>query len=125
MRHLFSRERFERRHEPLLPAAAFAGRLFRSALLASAVLLVSLLIGVVGYRTLAGFDWLDSLFNASMILGGMGPADPIKTTSGKLFASAYAIFCGIVLIMAVGLFLAPLVHRMMHRFHLPLDDDKR
>jgi hypothetical protein len=62
-------------------------------------------------------DWLDSLLNASMILGGMGPVDPIPSTSGKLFASFYALFSGLVFIGLSGFLLAPFVHRLLHHFH--------
>ena len=61
---------------------------------------------------------LDSLVNASMILGGMGPVDPITTTAGKLFESAYALFSGVAFLTSVGVFLAPALHRLLHRFHL-------
>jgi hypothetical protein len=62
--------------------------------------------------------WVDSLLNASMILGGMGPVDPLKTNAGKVFASVYALYSGLALIAVVGLLLAPILHRVMHEFHM-------
>ena len=52
-----------------------------------------------------------------MILGGMGPVDPLKTDCAKLFASFYALFSGLAFIGIVSVLLAPFVHRMLHRFH--------
>ena len=78
----------------------------------------SLTLGVCGYHFLAGLAWIDALLNASMILGGMGPVDPVKTTAGKLFASFYALFSGLVIIGVASLLLAPLIHRFLHEFHL-------
>lgn len=78
---------------------------------------IALGIGVVGYHVWGELDWLDSLLNASMILGGMGPVDPITTVAGKLFASFYALFSGLVFIGLSGFLMAPFVHRLLHIFH--------
>jgi hypothetical protein len=86
------------------------------------VIAVSLGIGVVGYHGVGHLSWIDALLNASMILGGMGPVDPIHTTGGKLFASFYALYSGLVLIAATGILLAPFLHRLVHKFHLEKDD---
>ncbi len=79
---------------------------------------MSLSIGVAGYRITEGFSWIDSLLNASMILGGMGPVNELMTAEGKLFASFYALFSGIIFLVAAGLIVAPVAHRIMHRLHL-------
>lgn len=109
---------YEHRATPLLSRRRFAHRVLRHFLMAQAVVLVSLVIGVIGYRVLAGFSWIDSLLNASMLLGGMGPVGEIPTTSGKLFASFYALYAGLVLIAASGILLAPVLHRVMHQLHV-------
>jgi len=109
---------FEHRHETLLPFPLFIRRVARWTALALAVVLVSLAVGVCGYHYLDGLPWVDSLLNASMILGGMGPVDPLKTTAGKIFASAYALYSGLALIAVVGLLLTPIIHRLMHVFHM-------
>lgn len=75
-------------------------------------------IGVIGYHSLGGLSWIDALVNASMILGGMGPVDPIKTDAGKYFASFYALFSGLLFIGAASIVLAPFMHRVMHRLHI-------
>ena len=80
--------------------------------------MVSLLIGMLGYRLLEGLSWLDAFVNASMLLGGMGPVDPLHTTGGKLFAGLYALYCGFMVIAIAGIIFAPIVHRFLHRFHL-------
>ena len=86
--------------------------------IAGAVVLGSLAIGVFGYHYFEDLPWLDSLLNASMILGGMGPVDPVKTRAGKLFASFYALYSGLALISIAGLVLAPIFHRFLHKFHI-------
>lgn len=82
----------------------------------------TLCLGMVGYRWLEGLSWVDAYLNAAMILGGMGPVTPIHSTAGKLFAGTYALFAGLVFLVAVGVVLAPVIHRAMHRFHLDSDD---
>ena len=112
---------YERRGEPLLPRAAFLHRFARHAAASLGMVGGSLAIGVVGYRYLVDMDWLNALLNASMILGGMGPVDPIRTTWGKLFASFYALYSGLVVLVAAGVLFAPVFHRFLHRFHMETD----
>jgi hypothetical protein len=118
----------ERKHEPLLPYGAFLNRLGRSVMAGIAIILGSLAIGVVGYRWSGHLGWLDSLYNASMILGGMGPVDDrglgIPPTE-KWFASIYALFAGMALLVIVGVMFAPLFHRFLHHFHLVEDEEKQ
>ncbi|MEO7969873.1 MAG: hypothetical protein ABI698_01135 [bacterium] len=109
---------FERRHEKLAPFPVFLRRVVGSVGLGLAMLLIALLIGICGYHWLGGLNWIDSLLEASMILGGMGPINPLSNTSVKVFASIYALFSGVVFIALMGLLLTPVVHRMMHKFHL-------
>jgi len=115
--------RFESKSEPLLSRAQFAGRMVRNFGLASALVAVSLLAGMLGYHLTEGMDAVDSFVNAAMILSGMGPMGELKTTGGKLFAGFYALYSGLVLVLASGVVLAPVVHRMLHRFHVP-DEEK-
>ena len=108
----------ERRGQPLLSRREFAGRLVASFAAATALIGVSLLGGMAGYRWLEGMAWIDAFANASMILSGMGPLDPPKTWGGKLFAGLYALYSGLAVILAAGILFTPVVHRMLHRFHL-------
>lgn len=111
------------RHVPLLPREVFLLRVARSAALAGALIFGSLAVGVLGYHAIAGLAWIDALLNASMILTGMGPVDPVRSMGGKLFASAYALFSGVAFLTTVAVFLAPVFHRFLHRFHLELTDE--
>jgi hypothetical protein len=112
----------EHRHKALLSREVFLARLLRSSALASVLIAVSLGIGVLGYHVVAGLPWVDALLNASMILTGMGPVDPLRTAAAKVFASAYALFSGVAFLTVVGVLMAPIVHRFLHRFHLELAD---
>lgn len=114
---------FEHHREPLLPRRAFYRRVARYAVAALLLVAVSWLIGILGYRSLEGMSWSDSMLNAAMILGGMGPVNPIHTTIGKVFASFYALFSGIIFLVAVGVLVAPLLHRLLHQFHLEAEQN--
>jgi hypothetical protein len=109
---------FGREHIPLARRAVFFGRLFRSLALSVALIGVSLAVGVAGYHWIAGLTWVDAFLNASMILGGMGPVDELTSDASKIFAACYALFSGLVLVGATGLVLGPILHRMLHKFHL-------
>ena|ERR1041384_5239614 len=113
---------FERKHERLAPVSVFARRVALSLAMACGLIACSLVVGLIGYRWLAGFSWVDSLLEASMILGGMGPVNPLPTTAAKIFASLYALFSGLVFIGVMGIVLTPIVHRMLHKFHLADED---
>jgi len=116
---------YERMGEPIAPPAVFRQRLMSSASLAGVLLLGSLALGVAGYHWIAGVRrWVDCIQCASMIMGGMGPVDPQPNTdAGKLFASCYAIYSGVMLLASVGVLLSPGLHRILHRFHVPTDDE--
>jgi hypothetical protein len=109
---------YERHAEPLLPFRRFLRRLGLHALFALAVLAVSLGIGILGYRLTEGMPLLDALLNAAMILGGMGPVDVLHSDAGKLFASMYALFAGMVFLGVAGIMMAPVAHRILHWMHL-------
>ncbi len=88
------------------------------ALMALLLIIVSLIIGVLGYHYLNALGWLDALVNASMILTGMGPVDPLRNNAAKWFASAYAIFSGVAFLSIIAVLLAPAVHRFLHKLHI-------
>ncbi len=114
---------FERRHEKLLPRCAFIRRLVKYAAFSITLVLLSLIIGILGYRLSEGMTWTDAFLNAAMLMGGMGPVTVLQTESGKLFAGLYALYCGLVELIAVGVFAAPIVHRFLHRFHIESEKD--
>lgn len=113
---------FEHRKQPLLKPRDFLIRQIISLLVALGIILGSLLMGVLGYHYLEGMAWVDALVNASMLLGGMGPVNVLHTIAGKLFASFYALYAGIIFLVVVGVIFAPLYHRFLHRFHLEMED---
>jgi hypothetical protein len=104
-----------------LPSHRFLWRVLGFLALSAATIGAALGIGVLGYHYFGGLPWIDALVNASMILGGMGPVDPITSHAGKLFASAYALFSGLLFIGAASLVLTPFVHRIMHKLHIQED----
>jgi hypothetical protein len=110
--------RFERRYEGLAPFSIFARRVAASLVVALGLIVISLLIGISGYHWLAGFGFVDSLLEASMILGGMGPVNQLPTEGAKVFASIYALFSGLMFIGIMGVVLSPIVHRFLHKFHI-------
>ncbi len=114
--------RFERRTEPLAGRRLFLRRVAIYLGLSLGIIGISLAIGILGYHLTEGLSWLDSLVNASMILAGMGPLDTMHTVAGKLFASFYALFSGVVFLVAVGVLVAPVVHRFLHRFQAAPED---
>ena len=111
----------EKKADKLLPWPRFIKRMALSSLLALSIVSMALAIGIAGYHSIAGLNWIDSLLNASMILTGMGPVDPMKSAHAKLFASAYALFSGVVFLSAVAVVLAPVFHRVLHKYHLDND----
>lgn len=110
--------RFEHRRQKLIPLRRFALRMGRAMLLWLALTVVGLAIGMVGYAASEQMSVVDAFVNAAMILSGMGPVTELKTTGGKLFAGFYAIFSGLFVVIATGFVLAPVLHRVLHSFHV-------
>lgn len=111
-----------RRHPSMPSRAVFMSRLRRNVTIAVGIVVASLAIGTAGYHFLGGLAWIDALLNSSMILTGMGPVNAMETLSGKLFATAYALFSGVVFLTMVAVLFAPLLHRFLHRFHLEFEE---
>jgi hypothetical protein len=108
----------EKGNPQLMSPAKFLRRVVRRFIWVLMFIAVALGIGVLGYHYLGQLKWIDSLLNASMILGGMGPVDPLQSTAAKVFASCYALFSGLAFIGIAGVMLAPFAHRLLHRFHI-------
>ncbi len=108
---------YESRRQRPLERAEFAVRLLGHIALVALLLVVSLAIGMAGYMSFEGLGLLDALLNSAMLLGGMGPVDPPVTPGGKVFASLYALYAGLVFIVTAALMLAPVLHRVLHLFH--------
>jgi hypothetical protein len=116
---------FEHRSQSLLPRRAFVRRVIRYGGFALGIVAGSLGLGVAGYHGFEGMGLVDAIVNASMILGGMGPVSPLRTEGGKLFASFYALFSGMVFLIAVGVLFAPIMHRFYHRFHVEFESEQK
>lgn len=109
---------FENRVEPVIPARQFFIRLAHSGIIGLALIAFSLSIGMAGYRFFEGLSWIDAFVDAAMLLGGMGPVHTPATFDGKIFAGVYALYCGLAVILVAGVILAPIAHRILHKFHM-------
>jgi hypothetical protein len=114
VRRLFG---YEPKAHPPIPAERFARRVLLHAVAALAVLTLSLALGMAGYEYFEHLPWRDAFLNAAMLMGGMGPVDAPRTNGGKVFAGLYALYAGLVFLAAAGLVLAPIMHRLLHKFH--------
>ena len=114
---------FERRTDELAPFSIYVQRIIVSLAIAFGLILVALSVGIAGYHFIAGFNFVDSLLEASMILGGMGPVRELANDGAKLFASIYALFSGVIFIALMGIILSPIAHRVMHKFHIDEKDE--
>jgi hypothetical protein len=114
---------FEKRQHKVAPRVIFAERMARAIGLWLAITAVGLAIGIGGYRYFEGMSLTDAFMNAAMILSGMGPATELKTEAGKVFAGFYAIFSGLIIVIATGFVLAPIFHRVLHKFHVEARGD--
>jgi CDP-diglyceride synthetase len=109
---------FERKNQKVISRQKFITRQMKFSVYASLILLLSLAMGVIGYSATEQLSFTDALLNASMILTGMGPVNPMTNESSKLFASFYALYSGVAFLSVIGIFSAPIVHRFMHKLHL-------
>ena len=103
---------------PLSPANRFFARLRRAAALSASLIGGTLLIGTIGYHLVDDFTWLDAFHQSALLLSGMGPVKENVSVAGKLFDSFYALFCGVILLGATGILFTPVIHRILHRFHI-------
>lgn len=114
---------FEHLRLPPLPRLHFLRRLALHFLMASGLMVASLLLGMGGYMYCEGLDGYDAFLDSAMLLGGMGPVHPPVTRIGKLFAGFFALYAGLVFLVATGILMAPVVHRILHKLHW--DDEER
>jgi hypothetical protein len=108
---------YEHRSNRPLPTRQFLLRLLGHGGVLLLLVLASLAVGMAGYIAFERLAPLDAFLNAAMLLGGMGPVDPPRTSAGKLFAGLYALYSGLLFLIAAGLVLAPVMHRVLHKFH--------
>jgi len=112
---------FEHHRQPVAPHHVFLRRMASHLFITLVLIGFTLTIGILGYRWIGGLPWLDALLESSMLMGGEGPiySAGLASPAAKLFASFYALFCGLVLIIGSGILLAPVIHRILHRLHVP------
>ncbi len=113
---------FEKKADELAPFGDFVRRLLLFGAIASGVMSAALGMGVCGYHYFGKLAWIDALLNAAMILGGMGPVDKVESVEGKLFATFYALFSGLVFVASFSIIVTPVAHRVLHKFHVDDDD---
>jgi hypothetical protein len=116
---------FEHHHQPLISRKSYYRRQKKYIFIAFSIICGSLLLGIFGYHLTEGMNYIDALLNSAMILGGMGPVDGLKTDAGKLFASFYALYSGVIFLVVAGLLFAPIYHRVLHHFHMEIDSSKQ
>jgi hypothetical protein len=109
---------FEHSKQPLISQHRFIRRLILTTFIGLGTLAVWVLVGMVGYHSLARLPWVDAFLNAAMIVGGMGPVDILQNSPAKVFAGVYAILSGVLFLSVFGFLVAPVFHRFLHRFHL-------
>ena len=110
---------------PPAPRRTYYTHLARNLSIGAAIVLCALAIGVLGYRHFENMGWIDAFANAAMILSGMGPLAPLQTDGGKLFAGCYALFSGLIFIAVIGVAFAPVVLRLLHKFHFEAEQRAR
>jgi hypothetical protein len=113
---------YETKRQPLLPRASFGRRMALHVGLAVGLLIFSLCAGMLGYIGTEGMSWIDAFLNTAMLLGGMGPVNPPVSFGGKLFAGLFALYAGLVFIVCAALVLTPVIHRVLHHFHVSEKD---
>ena len=113
-----AQDAFRRPAYALAPRTVFYARFRRTAMYALALVGATLAIGMLGYRALEHMSWLDAFHQAAMLMSGMGPVVEIRSTAGKIFDGVYALFCGVILLASTGLLFAPVIHRILHKFHV-------
>lgn len=116
--------RYEKRHEQLISKVAFLRRLGHAFGVIFMMIGLSLFTGMLGYHELENLSWTDSFLNASMLLGGMGPVNEMKTEAGKIFAGVYALYSGLAFLVLAGLLFGPIAHRVLHSFHYDSEEEK-
>jgi len=115
---------FEHSKAKLASRKLFRKRMIKFGFISSSIFIFSLSIGILGYHYIAHLPWVDSFLDASMILGGMGPVDVLTTNGAKIFAGCYALFSGVAFLSSMALFLTPILHRFLHKFHLDIDESR-
>ena len=114
---------FESHGQPVVSRRKFAARMLIAIAMWTILTVVGLAIGIAGYAGFENMSFVDAFVNAAMILSGMGPLGELKTTGGKIFPGCYALLSGLIIVIATGVVLAPIFHRVLHCFHVETTKD--
>jgi uncharacterized protein involved in cysteine biosynthesis len=114
---------YESKFSKPITVKKFYQRVFNHFVVSTLMVMISLFIGMLGYHFFENLSWIDAFINAAMILGGMGPIEIPQTVAGKIFAGFYALYSGLIFLVAIGVIFAPIVHRMYHLFHWKKDNE--
>jgi hypothetical protein len=115
---------YEHRHQPLITWSQFYLRILRCVTVTAVCLLLTVLVGAIGYRSFEHLSWVDAILNAVLVMTGLGLTVTLQTTAAKIFTSIYAILSAIVFFAGIAVLFSPLIHRALHHFHLDLEKDK-
>lgn len=115
--------KLEQRHQDVAAFSNFLTRLGLYSLFAFALIVISLLLGTIGYHYFGQLSWIDSFYMTSMILTGMGPIVELQSNVAKLFSSFYALYSGIAFLSITAVFLTPIIHRLLHILHVEKTGD--
>lgn len=114
---------YESKDMPLIPFSAFLKRMLLHVSYAFILIIITLLIGIAGHMNFdSGINWHDAILNSAFIANGIGPYIVPQSITGKIFFAFYGVFTSLVFMTTLGLILAPIAHRILHRFHL--DDEE-
>jgi len=117
--------KLEHRREKVIPVKHFLLRLGRYGAFALILIFISVIIGTIGYRSVAQLNWIDSFYMACMILTGMGPVADMSSESAKLFSSFYALYSGVAFLSITAVIFAPIIHRLLHILHVQDDAEDK
>jgi hypothetical protein len=110
--------KLEDRKQEVIPLPHFLIRVGRYTLFSVTLIVFSLGIGTPGYHYFGHLNWLDSFHMSCMILTGMGPVAEMIGKEAKLFSSFYALYSGVAFLSITAVFLAPIIHRLLHILHV-------
>jgi hypothetical protein len=113
--------RFEKKAQPLAPQSRFILRLLSGIFFGSLLVIVTLIIGIAGLTDYEHMSLVDAFANSAMIMSGVGAITPIVSNGGKIFSGIFSIIAGLAFFTIAGIVFSPIVHRLLHRFHINLD----
>lgn len=109
---------FEHFKQELLSFEKFILRLVRFYFIATALLVLSLIPGVIGFIWIGELDSQKAFINSISMLGTLSPPYVLQAQNGQIFTAIYGLFSQTVFLLSLGLLVAPVIHRVFHKFHI-------